>query len=62
MEPANKYSVVCSTTLLIQHETFMFSTHFEQSFFFLHILVGPTSFVYEKYFIVASTVHSVKHD
>lgn len=62
MEPANKYSVVCSTTLLIQHETFMFSTHFQQSFFFLHILVGPTSFVYEKYFIVASTVHSVKHD
>lgn len=60
MEPANKYSVVCSTTLLIQHETFMFSTHFQQKVF-LHILVGP-SFVYENYFIVASTVHSVKHD
>lgn len=36
LEPANKYSVVCSTTLLIQHETFMFYTHFQQKVFFTY--------------------------
>lgn len=50
------YNITYTTWNL--HVFYSFST----KFFFLHILVGPTSFVYEKYFIVASTVHSVKHD
>lgn len=41
LEPAEKYTVVCSKTLAIQHGTFMFPLIFNN--FLLHILVVSTA-------------------
>lgn len=41
LEPAEKYTVLCSKTLAIQHGTFMFPLIFNN--FLLHILVVSTA-------------------
>lgn len=59
-----KYSVGCSKTSYTTRNLHSFSTFFFLFFFTYSGSVNPysTPIVHENYFIMASTVHSVKHD